>query len=234
MPSIADTAARVAAAGVPVLFLDTCNILDVIRAPVRNLTGCVEAATELVAGVTAVVPRLALVVGSFVPTEWADNAPGVPATLTRHLSRMDEQAGHFHDLCGHLGIGLSFGRSRYSATALADRLHDLSRELLDAAVVLDRHPDTSGRAFDRVTVTRRRPCRNGSELKDCTIFEESLEVCRRVAGASPAPRMVFCSSNTSDYCDGNVVPHPDIAADCAAVGLVFTTTLPWAVAELKT
>ena len=58
MPSIADTATRVAAAGVPVLFLDTCSILDVIRAPIpeRKLGGCVEAASELVATVTAATP----------------------------------------------------------------------------------------------------------------------------------------------------------------------------------
>ena len=49
MPSIADTVAQVVAAGVPVLFLDTCSILDVIRAPLpeRKLAGCVQAATEL-------------------------------------------------------------------------------------------------------------------------------------------------------------------------------------------
>src|SRR5581483_9656788 len=104
MPSIADTAARVAAAGVPVLFLDTCSILDVIRAPVRALDKCVEAAAELVAVATASSPRCSLVVCSFVPVEWNSRAQDVLNELTKHLDRMEQQANHFHGLCKHFGI----------------------------------------------------------------------------------------------------------------------------------
>lgn len=233
MPSIADTAARVATAGAPVLFLDTCNILDIVRAPVRLLTGCVEAASELVAGATAAAPRFNLIVGSFVPGEFAANSPTVADALAAHLDRMDEQAGHFHGLCGHLGIALGFGRPGYQATAFAGRLGDLSRDVLAAAVVLDTHPDILARAVTRVTgAHQRRPSRNGGQLKDCVIFEEYLEVCRQVRATTFAGKLVFCTSNTADYCDGKVV-HPDVAADCGAVGLSFTTNLPWAVAELK-
>lgn len=233
MPSIADTAARVVAAGAPALFLDTCNILDIIRAPVRALSGCVEAATELVAGAPAAAPRFNLIVGSFVPGEFAANSPTVADTLTAHLDRMDEQADHFHGLCGHLGIAPGFGRPGYRATAFAGRLLDLSRDLLAAAVVLDTDPDALARAVARVTgAPPRRPSRNAGQLKDCVIFEEYLEVCRQVRATTFAGKLVFCSSNTADYCDGKVA-HPDIAADCAAVGLAFTTNLPWAVAELK-
>jgi hypothetical protein len=234
MPSIADTATRVAAAGVPVLFLDTCSILDVIRAPVRGLAGCVEAASELLAMATAATPACSLVVGSFVPSEWNGHAQPVLDTLTAHLDRMDQQANHFHGLCGHLGIALGFGQPQYSPSGLANCLHDLSRRLLSAAIVLDAHPDTMSRAYARVAVTQRRPCRKGGELKDCTIFEECLEVCRLVRTTPFTRKLIFCSSNTDDYCAPGVTPHPDIAADCGAVGLLFTTNLPWAVSELKT
>ncbi len=46
MPSIADIVAQIQAGGLPVLFADTCILLDVIRAPLRpaQLPGCVEAA----------------------------------------------------------------------------------------------------------------------------------------------------------------------------------------------
>ena len=35
MPNIADAIAHIQAAGLPVLFVDTCMLLDVIRAPLR-------------------------------------------------------------------------------------------------------------------------------------------------------------------------------------------------------
>ncbi|MCI0704445.1 MAG: hypothetical protein L0241_25605 [Planctomycetia bacterium] len=182
---------------------------------------------------TTATPQCSLVVGSFVPVEWGTHDKDVLDSLTKHLNRLDQQADHFHGLCGHLGIGLTFGRPQYGASGLAVRLHDLSRQLLHAAVVLDRHPDTMTRAYDRVTISKRRPCRKGGELKDCTIFEECLEVCRQLQAISFTRKLIFCSSNTDDYCAPGVVPHADIDADCAAVGLRFVTNLPWAVSEVK-
>ena len=233
MPSVADAVAVVLAADVPVLFLDTCSILDVIRAPARSLIGCVEAATELYAMATAAPPRCILIAGSFVPTEWLDHDQGVLADLIKHLDRMQDNASLFHSLCGHLGLPLGFGVPQYAASGIAARLHDLSRSLRDTALVLDRHPDAIQRAYNRVAVTKRRPCRKGGELKDCTIFEEYLEACRLLGGGGFTRRMVFCTSNTEDYCAPGVIPHADVATDCGAVGLIFTTTLPWALMELK-
>jgi hypothetical protein len=234
MPSITDAANHVLAAGVPVLFLDTCSILDVIRAPARNLANCVEAATELLALATVSPAQCSLIVGSFVPTEWSDHEQEVLDLLNGHLQRMEDQARHFHGLCTHLGIPLAFGQPQYGASGLVPRLHDLSRQILRASIALDSHDDTMSRAYNRVAITRRRPCRRGGELKDCTIFEECLEVCRQLHGGGFTRKMVFCSSNTDDYCAPGVTPHPDVANDCGAVGLVFTTSLPWAVHELKT
>jgi hypothetical protein len=234
MATIADAAAQVLAAGVPVLFLDTCSILDVIRAPARGLANCAEAATELLGMATSVPPSCRLLVGSFVPTEWNDHQQEVLDLLNGHLDRMQSQAAHFHGLCGHLGLAIPFGPPQYVTSGLSTRLHDLSRQILQASLVLDRHNDTMERAYNRVAVTRRRPCRKGGELKDCTIFEECLEVCRQLQSGGFARKMVFCTSNTEDYCAPGVTPHTDVATDCAAVGLVFTASLPWAVNELRT
>lgn len=233
MPSIADTAARLVATGVPVLLLDTCSILDVIRAPERGrkLAGCVEAASELLAMATANPSGCNLVVGSFVPQEWNDNAQSELDRLTAHLDRLDEYADHFHRLCGHLGITLGFSQPHYNASGLANRLHALSQQLLHTAIALDPHQDTILRSHARAAA-KRRPSQKG-EVKDCTIFEECLEVCRQLQVVTFARKVVFCSSNTNDYCEPRATPHTEIAADCNAVGLQFTTNLPWAVSVLK-
>ena len=63
MSSIASTA------GVPVLFLDTCILLDVMRAPLRplELSGCVEAAQELLQLALLPPARCTMVVGVCSP-----------------------------------------------------------------------------------------------------------------------------------------------------------------------
>lgn len=237
MPSIPDTVAQVAAAGVPVLFLDTCSILDVIRSPLIDrkpkLDRSVGAARELIAMTTGTPPACRLVVGSYVPAEWQKNNPGVSAEVEKRFKRMDDEAEVFHQLCGHLALAPGFGMTQYAGSELVNRLRDLSHQLLQSATVLDQHPDTTSRAVYRVGTAERRPSQKGSEFKDSVIFEECLELCRQLQAVSFAKKLVFCTSNTKDYCAPEAIPHPDIATDCAAVGLQFATDLPWAVSQLK-
>jgi hypothetical protein len=91
MASIADAVAQLAAADLPVLFADTCILVDVIRAPLRpaELVGCVEAASELLDLVIAAPVRCSLVVASFVPGEWLEHAAREADNLRVFLSQID-------------------------------------------------------------------------------------------------------------------------------------------------
>lgn len=234
MPSAADAAAHVQAVGLPVLFIDTCSLVDVIRAPIRpdKLRGCVAAAAELVRLITA-PSQLTLIVGSFVSGEWATHAGPTTNDLKKHLSRLDEAVIAFHDACDFVGVTPTFGRAVYGAAGLADALFGLSRRLLDGAIRLDAHNDTNMRAFGRA-VTNTPPSRKGGEIKDATVVEECLEVCRILHAAGFPKKRVFCTSNTDDYCDATKALHPALDADFRAVRLLFTKDLPWALHELTT
>ena len=59
---------------------------------------------------------------------------------------------------------------------------------------------------DGRAVTRRPPVRKTGELKDCTIYEESLEVCMQLQRRGFMRKMLFCTSNTDDSCALGVSP----------------------------
>ncbi len=233
MPSLADASAQILAAGAPVLFADTCSLLDVIRTPTRLLRGCVESAAELLQLVSSVPPQCVLVVGSFVPGEWQAHASATADELRKYLARLDEQAAYFHNSCGALGIAPPFGRPGYGAVGLADRLLDLSSQLLGRAIHLAPQNDTNLRAFNRAA-TNTPPSGKGGESKDSTIIEECLEVCRLLQAGGFARKRVFCTSNTDDYCEATKALHPLLVTEFTAVGLGFTKDLPWALHEMKT
>jgi hypothetical protein len=208
--------------------------LDIIRTPERAFSHCVEPATELIALSSNVPLQCSLVVASVIRTEWSDHDQNTLESLERYLRKMEAQSQHFHALSKHLGIGLSFGLPSYEMSGLASQLHNLSRNLLDASISIDPDNTIKTRAYDRVVATKKRPSTKGGELKDCTIFEEYLEVCRQLNTAGFSRKMVFCTSNTDDYCSPAATPHADIATDCLAVGgLIFTTNLSWALAVVK-
>ena len=77
MESIATAVGRIRLAVAPVVFLDTCVLLDVVRAPLRNSAATVEAALELLTGAKRVVPTVYLFVGCPTPTEWNDHIDAV-------------------------------------------------------------------------------------------------------------------------------------------------------------
>ncbi len=234
MPSIADAEAQLRADNRPVLFLDTCILLDIIRATYRCLgTGYVQRAVELRTLLTSDPPQCALVVASMVPTEWSDNAPKIGDEVRSHLMKIQDQAVHFHDACATLGITLPFGRPLYSGVGLAESLYNLSKALLTGSVCLDRDAECESRGVGRV-VAKKPPSKQGGEVKDCVIVEECLELTRRLRANGFTRKCVFCTSNINDYGDPGGALHPILAAEFAAVNLTFTANLPWAVHEIQT
>jgi hypothetical protein len=230
MPSIAAAEALLRAADLPVLFLDTCVLIDIIRATLRCLgSNFVQRAIDLHGLLTTAPPGCSLVVASIVQTEWNNNAPPTRDEVRRHLVKIQDQAQHFHEACASLGVGLGYGLPAYPAVNMHDRLFDLSAQLLGLAVRLDPDGGCATWAISRV-LANLPPSRQGGEMKDCVIVEECLELTRQLRGNGFVRKCVFCTSNTNDYGP----PDPILAADFIAVNLTFTTNLPWAVHEVQT
>jgi hypothetical protein len=225
MPTIAEAQIQIQADNRPVLFLDTCIYLDIIRATDRCLDGCVRSAWELLGLLTAVPPQCVLVAASMIPTEWKDNAQKVRDEINGKLKKIQDQAGMFHEACSTLGISLTFGRPVYSSIALIERLHDLSKELLDRSIELEMNATIWKCGGDR-HVSKLPP----GEFKDCVIVEECLELTRQLRENGFASRCVFCTANMKDYGEsGGKKLHPTLAAEFAKIDLSFTSDLPWAV-----
>lgn len=69
MPSIDEAVKALIATDRPILFLDTCILLDIIRSTHRCLAKYAEHATELAALASADPPGCSMVVSSIVPQE---------------------------------------------------------------------------------------------------------------------------------------------------------------------
>jgi hypothetical protein len=176
--------------------------------------------------------RSLTVISSVVDHEWRIRAPEVMREVQRHFAEIESQSSSFHDACKVLGLKIDFGRATYAKHGVAERLHALSEQLLQRSVCLAENSATKTRAFDRI-LSNVPPSNKGGEVKDCAILEDYLEICRKVRELGFEGKMIFCTSNKTDFCLGSR-PHPNLARDYANVRLTFTSNLPWAVHELKT
>jgi hypothetical protein len=229
MPTLAETAQQLTADGLPILLIDTCILLDVIRAPLRKIPGCIQGALDLAE--MQAQSRCRIVASSMIENEWRANQQAVVDEFNRYLEAHDKDASAFHEACGLVNVSLSFGKPSYQAAGLVATLRDRAANILKNATHLSPSEETKLRAYER-SIARVPPARKGAGPADCTVVEEYLELCRLLQASGFAKKKTFCSSNTRDYQDGHKL-HATLASEFGAVGLVFTNALHWAVNELK-
>jgi hypothetical protein len=222
-----DQAARdMIAAPRPILFLDTCALLDIVRAPLRDLAATIRAGVELRALQAA--GKVRLFVQDIVPGEWADNLPA---------ARRDGEAGvRACTATWQIAADLGQPASPFPMVApktLIHELEQLSRDLLMAADILDRDHAGMSWAIDRVAARQKSSSAKGT-VKDGHILGHALRLSTLLAGSGYPNSRVLVSSNRSDFADPNaIVFHKEIDSDAVATGLRYANSLEVAVANLR-
>ena len=226
MITLAQAAADLIAAPRPILFLDTCTLLDIVRAPLRDLAAEVRVGVELWA--LAATGAVRLFVQDIVPGEWADNLSA---------ARRDGEAG-VRAFTGTWQIAANLGQPAPPLPVqppgnLIDELEQLSRDLLMAADTLDRDHAGMSWAIDRVAA-KQKPSSAKGTVKDGHILGHALRLSTLLAAAGYPHSRVLVSSNRLDFAAPNAtVFHPEIVPDATAAGLRYAISLEAAIADLR-
>lgn len=229
MPTIPAAVAIIQARPAPVIFLDTCALLDVIRAPYRAAAPTVEAAVELLLGATKNPPTVHLVVGCPTPTEWNENVDEAVAECTSAVACATDVAQTW----GFLGVTMPI--VSVQTLQLPDRLKQLSQDVLQAAISLDKDSAALSRAVDRIIDSRLPARKGGRGAKDAVILEHAIELTHALRSAAFGESTLFVSSNTRDFAaPGTVALHPLLKADFGPpANLLFAVGLAHAVTILR-
>jgi hypothetical protein len=226
MAKLPELAAQCAAHPAPILLLDTCALLDVIRIAGRDNPNDVTpdpaiapAARHLLGLAQLPEPRVHLICYELVPTEWQANQPEVSRGPLTGLRRTQALLQRFNSTAAALGIPAPIYRPAQLAErdveVVIERLLDLSQELLTGSKQLERLAACEALAVQR-SITYTPPASKGKpELKDCLIIEHYLALCRQLPADVPR---VFVSSNVSDY-GRNMTLNPPLDAEFVGAGL---------------
>lgn len=230
--SLADAAAQITFVGRPVLFLDTCCLLDVVRAPTRR-----DVRVDLVDEAARISKdsgtHVWVVVAELVMQEFEENINAVKKEVETAIKGVDQQNARLAAVSDAVDPVSRMGRPQeFAGRRLHDRLEDLVRSLFRTAVVLASDGECNQRAGARV-VRRIPPAAKGQQFKDCFIVEHYLELCARLRERGLAQPAVLVSSNKKDYCGGDGKLDPGLAGEFGAVGLQYAADLCWARALLK-
>lgn len=218
----------------PVVMLDTCAVLDVIRAPIRPKlpSGVVLAAQELTAR-TLALPRTAWIVATeTILNEWQDHRDSITEEVLRQLRRIDNEIEVARVVAGHSQPARVVVQPGLGALGLEVELRQTAQSMLDAAEVIITDEQAELRAGRRVQLGRAPSSKGKSEYKDCLIFEHYLALSQCLQTAGYGERRFLVTSNTSDY-GSPTAPDNPIAPELAAVGLQYVTDLWWLRSEIS-
>jgi hypothetical protein len=226
--SIFDLCREIAEDPAPVVMLDTCAVLDIIRAPIRaNMRPDIVSAAEEIAARASARPRTAWVIATeTVLGEWSDHYDTTTREVARQFRRVDTDIELIRAVASQALPNPAFVPPAVAALGLETQLQQIAQSLVDVAEVLRTEQDAELRAGRRVQFGQPPSSKGKSEYKDCLIFEHylTLSQCLQQAGFQEARFLV--TSNVSDY--GNpTAPDNPLAPEFAAAGLTYVTDLWW-------
>lgn len=213
----------IASAGVPVLCIDTCSILDVMRDPTRETAKPHDrqAAIDLVTAAEA--GRLICLMAEQVAIEFSDHDQPVQDEAERNLKKVREQLDRINRLSAVFGAP-----GNVNLAHLDDHVGRARAVVGRWLAKLDRvvpSPQTPAKAFARVNACIA-PARRGKESsKDCLVYETYLEAVSILRGAGVTTPIVFLSSNTNEYLTEGRILKPEIAAEFGAIKLDYAPNM---------
>jgi len=137
----------------PVLFVDSCTLLDIVRAPLRNKANEVRAARQFLASVRKAPKRIHLLLSSLTPQEWADHIDEAVADCTKAVNACNAVSS----ICGHLTLS-AVATVPAAVLTLPDMLRNLSADLRGEAAgeAPPARPEQVGRLAGRAEETAQR------------------------------------------------------------------------------
>jgi hypothetical protein len=213
----------IASAAVPVLCIDTCSILDIMRDPTRDTVRPHDrqAAIDLV--IAAEAGNLMCFIAEQVAIEFADHDQSVQDEAERSLRKMRAQIERINKLS-----------AVYGAPGIANLAH-LDDHVARARSVVGRllvkldkvipGPSVPAKAFARMNAGIA-PGRRGKESsKDCLVYETYLELVAALRGSGVASPIVFLSSNTNEYFTDSGILRAPIAVDFGKLSIDYAPNM---------
>jgi len=181
----------------PVILLDTCALLDIVRAPDREdiLPAVISAASTLSSDNSKW-----LISSKTVSTEWNDNIDNVEIGVRNSLKNLHSRAIRYRDSVQHSPLPEKW---KYNNEILdhqvEKKLRAISSKLLSATLLIEDDPECINRAYQRIINSIPPSSKGKSEMKDCSIIEHYIELGQKLKKGGFSKPIIFVSSNKNDF-----------------------------------
>jgi hypothetical protein len=221
------------ASAAPVALLDTCAILDAIRAPVRDAipSAVVDAGIALTRKATETPRALWPVVVEDVWLEYDAHRSTVTAEVERDIAKRAARIEQLRATASVLAPEFTWQPTELDRMRLHTRLHTAADALVGASLLLAHDTSLMNRAARRVMAAHAPSAKGKDELRDCLIVEQYLALATALRASGFSQPIFFLSSNSTDYGAAPRARAP-LDGEFVALGIEFVSNLAWLLSVL--
>jgi hypothetical protein len=232
MGTMNEIVGKLSANPTPILLLDTCDFLDVIRGISTGNLIQVDSFRRMNDALDGNPKRFQLLITYLVLHEWRQNQAEVEREVENFLNATKVRVQRF------IQARYLVDKTRLSVQQDVFDLHlvrdlvGLAKALIDRATIVEKDDSCVADAIERVMV-RKRPSQK-NQIKDSIHWEHYLKLSGQLNAVGYAQPRIFVSANKVDFWASGDKPtiHPDLEVEAQAVGLQFFGRLDEALRSL--
>ncbi|TAF09377.1 MAG: hypothetical protein EAZ77_05030 [Nostocales cyanobacterium] len=218
----------------PVLFLDTCIILDIIRSPFRDniSTNEISASLELINKSQLNNRSVWLVTNEIVYTEWKENIETVKIELTEEIKKAELKR---EKMVNTANIIFDFNHDVgqiIKTLNLPEHLGNLSKSLLDKCEKIAIDDSHYVEAMKRINKCDAPAQRGKDSAKDCQIFAAFLDIGKQLRNKNFHKNICFITTNYQDYGKPNA-PKSPLDQELISINAKYLNKLEWGLAIVE-
>ena len=216
----------------PLILLDTCSLLDIVRSAYRpnvnvsHLAGAQALLAKVRAG------QICVAATTTVEREFQEHLRATTLELERSIADLAAKNAAVINAIECINLDYRFTVDGLVGIKLTDKLQTIAQDVFASALVLERDSACERSAFDRVERYQAPAARGKSESKDCLIIEHYLKLVRDLRAAGFTEKAVFVTSNSNDYGKVGALRAP-LDTDFQAVGIEYVNNFQWALATAQ-
>lgn len=196
--SVGDVCSQILANPSPVLFADTCSILNIINS--LHMHSLPDKYAMSARDLIHLHERnVWLVTNQNVKEEWDDNIDAVIETMKKEVLKADRNISSMIAVTNAL-LNASYAvPQKISDLSMSIHMRALSEKFLDKCLLLERTDQHTIKAMQRVRKNEA-PARKGKpEPKDCEIVESFIELGQKLRSIGFEGRLLFFTANKDDF-----------------------------------
>jgi hypothetical protein len=224
---ISQAVQHIASKAQPLLLIDTCSLIDIVRVPLRgninhsHIQGAIDIARMGKSG------QISLAVTNTIYNEFKTHLAPTCIELERYIQELESKNSSIISAIESVGLSYRFSINGLAKQKLPEKLSELAEDLFSLSFMLKRDTGCGDRAHNRVELVQAPASRGKSESKDCLIIEHYLDLTKKLRATGFDKKIVFVTSNSKDYGTPGVLRAP-LDLEFKAARIEYCNNFAWA------